>query len=142
MTADPVAQAFYPAPTVNAETTGEVNWRLRAACRDHPDPDVFFPEVGEKSKREEAKLICRGCPVRRECGQYASERGPVHGVWGGVKQPAAAAYAKYRSPMARLAGLQPCGTTAAHQRHRARGETPCVACAAAKSADELRRRAQ
>lgn len=30
--------------------------------------------------------------------------------------------------------LQPCGTRAAHKRHRSRGEEPCEACAAAERA--------
>lgn len=32
-----------------------------------------------------------------------------------------------------MAGLKPCGTEAAYQRHRRRGESPCVDCVAAHS---------
>ncbi|EGG46991.1 MULTISPECIES: WhiB family transcriptional regulator [Streptomyces] len=64
------------------------NWRDRAACRTE-DPDLFFP-VGTTGPAllqiEEAKSICRGCPVREQCLEWALETGQDIGVWGGTTE--------------------------------------------------------
>jgi len=63
-------------------------WRLSAACRD-VDPEVFFP-VGSTGpavrKIAEAKAVCRGCPVRLVCLQYALATHQDDGVWGGYDE--------------------------------------------------------
>lgn len=62
----------------------EEPWRERAACRGE-DPDLFFPERGERPTA--AQAICRGCPVRAECLEHADTyeaSGQEHGVWGGL----------------------------------------------------------
>lgn len=51
------------------------------ACRGH-DPRIFYPELGESARR--AKFICRGCPVRITCREYALENYEQIGVWGGM----------------------------------------------------------
>ena len=64
----------------------EVGWQQDAACKDVPDPDVFFPGKGEEG--EAAKRVCAGCPVMGECLAFAlatmraAERD--HGVYGGL----------------------------------------------------------
>jgi WhiB family transcriptional regulator, redox-sensing transcriptional regulator len=64
----------------------EVGWQQDAACKDVPDPDVFFPGKGEDA--EAAKQVCAGCPVLGECLEFAlatmraSDRD--HGVYGGL----------------------------------------------------------
>ncbi|MFB6783577.1 MULTISPECIES: WhiB family transcriptional regulator [unclassified Streptomyces] len=62
------------------------NWRTHAACRDE-DPDLFFP-IGSTGpalvQTEEAKEVCRGCPVREQCLEWAMENGQDSGVWGGL----------------------------------------------------------
>lgn len=50
-------------------------WMDDAACRSHPDPDIWFP-TGLTDHREaaaamEAMEICAMCPVRRRCGEFA-----------------------------------------------------------------------
>ena len=90
------------------------NWKRRAACANHPRPDIFYPPPAraddlddpdldtthvKRSKRErrrriiiaEAKSICRRCPVRAqalggtgECLDYADAAGDYHGIWGGL----------------------------------------------------------
>lgn len=52
-----------------------------AACRDE-DLDMFFA-VGD-GQEEQAKAVCRRCPVRWECLTYALETRQRHGVWGGL----------------------------------------------------------
>ena len=64
----------------------EDKWRDDAACKDYPNPELFFVddrEDGVMSTRE-AKAICRGCPVKNECFTYAYENRIPHGVFGGV----------------------------------------------------------
>jgi WhiB family transcriptional regulator, redox-sensing transcriptional regulator len=64
----------------------EVGWQQDAACKDVPDPDVFFP--GKGGDAEAAKHVCAGCPVLGDCLAFAlatmraSERD--HGVYGGL----------------------------------------------------------
>ncbi|MFI0898105.1 WhiB family transcriptional regulator [Streptomyces sp. NPDC020983] len=64
------------------------DWQLRAACRDE-DPELFFP-VGTSGpallKIEEAKAVCRRCPVMDACRSWALETGQEAGVWGGLSE--------------------------------------------------------
>ncbi|MGH9282110.1 MAG: WhiB family transcriptional regulator [Acidimicrobiales bacterium] len=60
-----------------------LSWRQRAACRG-VDPDVFYPSSDEEA--EEAKAICRMCPVREACLEYALVNRIDHGVWGGCSE--------------------------------------------------------
>ena len=64
-----------------------MDWRNYAACRD-VDPDLFFP-LGTSGASllqiEEAKQICRTCPVCRPCLQWALDSGD-DGVWGGTTE--------------------------------------------------------
>ena len=58
------------------------DWRNYAACRD-VDPDLFFP-LGTSGASllqiEEAKQICRTCPVSAPCLRWALDSGDA-GVW-------------------------------------------------------------
>ncbi|WP_432057544.1 WhiB family transcriptional regulator [Streptomyces sp. bgisy022] len=62
------------------------NWRNRAACRTE-DPDLFFP-IGTSGpallQTEQAKAVCRRCPVQQQCLDWALETGQTIGVWGGT----------------------------------------------------------
>jgi WhiB family redox-sensing transcriptional regulator len=66
-------------------------WRFDAACRG-ADPAVFFaPNYFEKRREKAAreaiaKLVCRRCPVRQECLEYALETREPHGIWGGLNE--------------------------------------------------------
>ncbi|MFF1284343.1 WhiB family transcriptional regulator [Streptomyces sp. NPDC058299] len=50
---------------------------------------MFFP-VGEgviaTAQAERAKLVCRRCPVRDDCLQFALATGQDSGVWGGLTE--------------------------------------------------------
>jgi len=63
-----------------------MDWRHEAACRDE-DPELFFP-IGNTgpalSQIDEAKIVCRRCPVVEPCLQWALESGQDAGVWGGL----------------------------------------------------------
>lgn len=62
---------------------GDRSWVANAACRDVPTA-LFFPERGENAP--EAKGICRSCPVRCECREYALANGEKFGIWGGMSE--------------------------------------------------------
>jgi pimeloyl-ACP methyl ester carboxylesterase len=72
------------ADDIRAHAT-HLNWRSRAACR-HADPELFFP-VGSAGPALEAidraKAICRECPVRARCLDWALTHNAAYGVWGG-----------------------------------------------------------
>ncbi|WP_435609663.1 WhiB family transcriptional regulator [Streptomyces sp. C10-9-1] len=71
------------APVVTAESA-----RPRAAC-ENQDPDLFFPDGSTGPallQIEQAKKICRTCPLMFECLRDALERGEEHGVWGGLSE--------------------------------------------------------
>ena len=64
----------------------ELTWMTRAACR-AKDPELFFPisENGPGAVQvAEAKAVCRGCPVREFCLDYAVTTGQEAGIWGGL----------------------------------------------------------
>ena len=67
------------------------DWQLRAACRG-PQAVVFFPpgtfeRKDEKHAREvRAKEICRTCPVKTPCLDYAVAIREPHGIWGGLNE--------------------------------------------------------
>jgi WhiB family redox-sensing transcriptional regulator len=60
------------------------DWRHDAACQGM-DGEIFFP-IGETGSAllqvEEAKAVCRRCPVVAQCLQWALETGQDAGVWG------------------------------------------------------------
>jgi len=62
-----------------------MDWRLEAICRDE-DPELFFP-IGTTgpslAQIEQAKNVCRRCPVREPCLQAGIEGGET-GIWGGT----------------------------------------------------------
>ncbi len=84
----------------------DLDWMLEASCRNWSQ-NVFYWDSGsrnpmdpeEQRKQKVAKAICRRCPVRRQCLEYALAheqpdpvylgRGlsvsntPAFGVWGG-----------------------------------------------------------
>jgi WhiB family redox-sensing transcriptional regulator len=59
------------------------DWQKRGECLGN-DPDLWFPERGDDTSR--AKAICRECPVRAECLEYALETKQMFGVWGGYSE--------------------------------------------------------
>ncbi len=65
-----------------------MDWRHHALCRDE-DPELFFPigTAGPAAVQvEEAKVVCRRCPVVSDCLTWAIESGQDAGVWGGTSE--------------------------------------------------------
>lgn len=67
-----------------------MDWRARGLCLTE-DPDLFFPIGGVGSgpaaiQTDDAKAVCRRCPVIRQCLAWAVDAGPVEGIWGGTTE--------------------------------------------------------
>lgn len=61
----------------------DLSWQDRGLCG-QIDPELWFPEKGGSVR--EAKRICRGCPVKDECLEYALENDERFGIWGGLSE--------------------------------------------------------
>lgn len=57
-------------------------WMSLAACRG-TDPEAFYPPEGGHSY--DARRVCRACPVRAACLEYALEH-DEYGIWGGLSE--------------------------------------------------------
>ena len=65
-----------------------MDWRHHALCRDE-DPELFFPigTAGPAAVQvEQAKVVCRSCPVVTPCLSWAVETGQDSGVWGATSE--------------------------------------------------------
>lgn len=65
----------------------KLGWMSKGACLGH-DPDKWFSEEFETEIVEEAKAVCKGCPVKLECLLFATtpETEQLFGVWGGMSE--------------------------------------------------------
>jgi len=65
-----------------------MSWRNKAVCQVE-DPELFFP-IGTSGPAllqvEQAKAVCRRCPVTEQCLGWALETGQDAGVWGGMSE--------------------------------------------------------
>lgn len=58
-------------------------WVTRRNCAE-TDPNVFFPSDGAGVIA--AQRVCRECPVKEPCREYALANNITHGVWGGTSE--------------------------------------------------------
>lgn len=76
-------------PTSDLSTAGRAeDWRDAAACRSE-DPSLFSPDGSTGPWLliiEQAKAVCRRCPSRDLCLQWALDERIAHGVWGGLSE--------------------------------------------------------
>lgn len=120
----------------------DLDWQDHGLCQ-YTDPEVFFPEKGGSVR--DAYRICRDCPVRQQCLDYAIGNNIIEGIWGGMSYKRRRALSDTAREAAgqhkNHAGAQPCGTPAAYRRHYRLGEKPCDACrqAEARSKADSRR---
>lgn len=61
-------------------------WRDDAACKGKPT-HWWFPSRGQTATKttKQALMICRDCPVRRQCLVHGRRNEP-YGIWGGELQ--------------------------------------------------------
>lgn len=91
-------------------------WMRDGACMNSDDADLWFPtgDATEEARQqaEEAKTVCRGCPVRAECAAYAQADPSLSGVWGGTTKQERAAIRRRRNRPPRP--IMPGGKVCAH----------------------------
>ena len=72
----------------------ELEWRDSAACLRLPPlqakkffgNDEMESPADRREREDEAKAICRQCPVRIECLDYAIVTNEQYGIWGGLNE--------------------------------------------------------
>jgi WhiB family redox-sensing transcriptional regulator len=70
-----------PPPLQQADP--ERDWRQDAACQG-VDPELFFPDSGQRPQAAQAKAICAGCAVRGPCLQAALHGPQAHDDHSGI----------------------------------------------------------
>lgn len=78
--AEPTGRAGAHRPHAEVELLGDMGWQARGECRNH-EPELWFSLSAEGVA--EAKAVCRDCPVRAECLDWAVANRPAGGIWGG-----------------------------------------------------------
>lgn len=58
-------------------------WMDQALCA-QVDGDLWYADKGDWPTTIKAKVICRKCPVRVQCLDYALSNNETFGVWGGM----------------------------------------------------------
>lgn len=76
-----------------------MNLYVNGNCKDM-DPEKFMPSEKEVKKERAAKAICQGCPVRRECLEFALVTDSI-GIWAGSN------YSERQLMMVMMPSLQP-----------------------------------
>src|SRR5688500_6084533 len=70
-------------------------WQSTAACHDAPAELFYAPDNEQPKQRlireDQAKAVCGGCAVARQCLEYALASRERHGVWGGMNEDERAA---------------------------------------------------
>lgn len=66
---------------MSVQVASDVQWSVDALCA-QIDNELFFPEKGGSTKQ--AKKICRSCPVKNACLEFALDNDERYGVWGGT----------------------------------------------------------
>jgi WhiB family redox-sensing transcriptional regulator len=81
--ADPSSMTEYAYFTARFHRAGFAGtWRDLALCAGYPDRDAWFPD--HPDDKAKAIAICRVCPVRAECLDFAIATGQSDGIWGGM----------------------------------------------------------
>ncbi len=66
------------------------SWQDRAACTGMDRRLFFGPDDEPRPDREireaKAKAVCKRCPVRVQCLDYALRHSIRHGIWGGLNE--------------------------------------------------------
>lgn len=71
---------------MSATPAAVLEWAGRARCTAE-DPDLFFPPgsgVASQQQLQEARTVCRACPVADACLEFALAVDAEFGMWGGL----------------------------------------------------------
>lgn len=104
-------------------------WMDRALCTG-ADPEIWFPEAGGWVASRKAQKICRACPVREQCLEYALVNFIDHGIWGGIPGSVREKMRSERNLVKPREWSDPMehGTTGAVARHQRAREPMCPLC--------------
>ena len=61
----------------------EQDWKEQAACKGM-DRSIFFPALGYNQHSKVAIKICKTCPVKQRCTEFAINNKIAFGIWGGL----------------------------------------------------------
>lgn len=64
-----------------ADPENKLEWQRDALCA-QVDPELWFPDIEKRGAY--AKTVCKNCPVRVDCYNYAVDNEEENGIWGGV----------------------------------------------------------
>ena len=70
-------------PVLDRDEDHALDWQDAAVCAS-VDPELFFPEKGGSTA--DAKRVCRACPVRAECLEFALANDERFGIYGGLSE--------------------------------------------------------
>lgn len=101
-----------PEPSGLVRQGGDLDWQNDAACRDAPDPNIFYPDplpqrasheqrVAFRKRQEEALSYCARCAVREKCGPYALEVSGGYGIWASMPEKTLATVVEQRTAVRR-----------------------------------------
>ncbi|MFI1886028.1 WhiB family transcriptional regulator [Streptomyces jumonjinensis] len=65
------------------------SWHTRGACHgmDSKLADkLFFPRPRDHKSIAQAKTLCGGCPVKKDCFNHALDNSTKEGIWGGLTE--------------------------------------------------------
>lgn len=83
----PCLETYINTPDLTLLAVPELQmWRFHAACRNWPDPDLFFPNPREFRRSVQARRVCTTCPVVEECLRAATRDGDSCGIRGGLTE--------------------------------------------------------
>ena len=90
-------------PSLPGPDARQWNWQLDGLCRTL-SPEVFFHPEGERgtarrTRAENAKSVCLGCPVLLACRRHALAVREPYGIWGGMTEEERAAATSARVPL-------------------------------------------
>jgi WhiB family redox-sensing transcriptional regulator len=123
-----------------------MTWREQAACRTGGhDPDLWFPRgysAPYEAQVEQARAVCRTCPVFQACEQWALGTYLEYGITAAMTPDERRRERHRLAPRTGPRTLAPCGTSAAYRRHKKYGEPIDEVCDQARRVDraaEMRR---
>ena len=67
------------------------DWRAQSACRADNASYFFAPNHFERKPEKDhregiARALCRRCPVKQKCLEYALAVSETNGIWGGLNE--------------------------------------------------------